>query len=64
MLEQNPHDADLINRIFRAAHTLKGFVGSMGFDKIATLAHDMENVLDRIRHQELSVTREIIKPLV
>ena len=42
---------DLLNKIFRAAHTLKGSSASMGFDNIARLTHAMESVLDRLRHR-------------
>lgn len=59
-LEKNPEDKDLINAIFRAAHTLKGMAGSMGFSDIAELTHKMENVLDKFRNDELKVTSEVI----
>ncbi|KKM12375.1 chemotaxis protein CheA [Clostridiales bacterium PH28_bin88] len=64
LLEQDRNNTGLLNKIFRAAHTIKGSSASMGFDEIATLTHDMENVLDKLRHQELEVSREIIDLLL
>jgi two-component system chemotaxis sensor kinase CheA len=52
-LEQRPDDRDVVNRIFRAAHSLKGNAGFMGMDGLATLAHSMENVLGRVRDGSL-----------
>ncbi|GAW92898.1 chemotaxis protein CheA [Calderihabitans maritimus] len=63
-LEQEGKGQDLLNNIFRAAHTLKGSSASMGFEKMATLTHEMENVLDKLRNGELEVTREIIDLLL
>jgi len=64
MLEQDRQNRELLNRIFRAAHTLKGSSASMGFDKIATLTHNMENVLDRFRNGDLEVTQEVVDVLL
>lgn len=64
LLEQDRNNTGLLNKIFRAAHTVKGSSASMGFDEIATLTHDMENVLDKLRRQELEVSREIIDLLL
>lgn len=58
-LEQKPDDQDLLNTIFRAAHTLKGSSASMGFNRLATLTHRMESVLDSLRQGRLAVSREI-----
>ncbi len=58
-LENDKKNIDLLNDIFRAAHTLKGSSASMGFEKMASLTHDMENVLDKLRNNELKVTAEI-----
>lgn len=44
VLEQEPENTDTINEIFRAAHSLKGMAGTMGFKKMQHLTHDMENV--------------------
>lgn len=59
-LEQNPQNLDTIEEIFRAAHTLKGMSATMGFEKVAHLTHDMESILDKLRHQEIAVTAEVI----
>jgi len=64
LLEQDRQNRDLLNQIFRAAHTLKGSAASMGFDKIAVLTHSMENVLDRFRNGELEVTQEVVDVLL
>ncbi|QGP92801.1 Chemotaxis protein CheA [Neomoorella glycerini] len=63
-LEQTPDDLDLLNTIFRAAHTLKGSSASMGFNRLATLTHRMESVLDLLRQGKLAVSREIIDILL
>lgn len=59
-LEKNPDDKDLINEIFRIAHTLKGMSGTMGFSKIANLTHEMENLLDAVRSNKMEVCSEIV----
>lgn len=59
-LETSPNDLNLLNEIFRIAHTLKGMSATMGFSKIANLTHEMENVLQLIRNNELSVNAHII----
>lgn len=64
MLEQDRNNQELLNRIFRAAHTLKGSSASMGFSKIATLTHNMETVLDRFRNGELEVSQEVVDVLL
>ncbi|MGP0173011.1 chemotaxis protein CheA [Pseudomonas sp. NCHU5208] len=52
-LESAPDDADIINAIFRAAHTIKGSAGLFGFDLIVAFTHIAESVLDRVRNSEL-----------
>lgn len=64
MLEQDRNNQELLNRIFRAAHTLKGSSASMGFTKIATLTHNMETVLDRFRNGELEVSQQVVDVLL
>ncbi|MGI6778778.1 MAG: chemotaxis protein CheW [Acetivibrionales bacterium] len=59
-LEKNPQDEAMLNEIFRAAHTLKGMSGTMGFNKMSTLTHDMENVLQLLRSEEIKVNTELI----
>ncbi len=59
-LERESADSALLDRIFRAAHTLKGSSGMIGLDQLAELTHAMEDILDRLRTQSLSVTAELI----
>lgn len=59
-LEKNPEDLLIINEIFRSAHTLKGMSATMGYDDLASLTHQMENVLDAIRNSRLKTTPEIL----
>jgi two-component system chemotaxis sensor kinase CheA len=59
-LEKTPEDYQLINEIFRIAHTIKGMSGTMGYNKVATLTHEMENVLHLVRNKEIPVTSVII----
>ena len=59
-LEKNPVDTELINRIFRRVHTLKGTSAFVGLEDITTLAHKMEDVFDAIRKEKLPVTSELI----
>jgi two-component system chemotaxis sensor kinase CheA len=59
-LEERPNDLDLLNEIFRAAHTIKGTSGFLGLDKIMSLTHNMEDVLNKLRKEELRVTSDIM----
>ena len=54
-LEKDPEDMEVINEIFRIAHTLKGMSGTMGFNSMANLTHAMEDVLDRMRNEGLNI---------
>jgi two-component system chemotaxis sensor kinase CheA len=60
-LEESPQDEELIARIFRAMHTVKGSGAMFGFDDIASFTHDIETIYDLIRNKKISVTRDIIK---
>lgn len=62
-LEDNAEDLSILNEIFRNAHTLKGMSATMGYNKIAELTHEMEDVLDMLRKEQLVVTSEIIDTL-
>ncbi|MGB9792629.1 MAG: chemotaxis protein CheA [Thermacetogeniaceae bacterium] len=64
LLEKDPGDRELLNRIFRIAHTLKGSSASMGFEKMATLTHRMESVLDALRQGRLTTSREVVDLLL
>lgn len=59
-LEQSPDDMDTVNEIFRAAHSLKGMAGTMGYKRMQTLTHDMENVFSKVRDGALKVNSSII----
>ncbi|MCX5828974.1 MAG: chemotaxis protein CheA [Deltaproteobacteria bacterium] len=59
-LEKDPGAADLIGRVFRAMHTLKGSSGMFGFDDINKLTHDIENVYDLVRGGKIPVTSPLI----
>lgn len=58
--EKDPENKDIVNHIFRSAHTLKGMAATMEFEDLASLTHEMENVLDLIRNQKLQVNTHII----
>ncbi|MCQ6280179.1 chemotaxis protein CheA [Bacillus sp. EB600] len=59
-LEKSPDDLTIVNEIFRSAHTLKGMSATMGYEDLASLTHQMENVLDAIRQKKLMVTTELL----
>lgn len=59
-LEANPEDLELLNRIFRVAHTVKGSSSFLNFDVLTKLTHHMEDVLNKARHNELKITPEVM----
>lgn len=59
-LEANPEDLDLLNSIFRVAHTVKGSSSFLNFDVLTKLTHRMEDVLNKARHGELKITADIM----
>lgn len=59
-LEQNPDDMDCINTIFRPFHSIKGVAGFLNLEKIRDLAHNLENLLDKARNNELRVAPQLI----
>lgn len=63
VLEKEPEDADTINEIFRAAHTLKGMAGTMGFTRMQRLTHDLENVFSEIRNGNMKANAKLIDVL-
>ncbi|MFA7296011.1 MAG: chemotaxis protein CheA [Dehalococcoidia bacterium] len=63
-LEQESDNSELLQEIFRAAHTLKGSSGMLGFQLMAGLTHAMEDLLDRVRKGTLPVTPEIVDALL
>lgn len=62
-LEKDPDNMDTINEIFRAAHSLKGMAGTMGFKRMQHLTHDMENVFQEIRSGNMKVTSGLVDVL-
>ncbi|MCI5492507.1 MAG: chemotaxis protein CheA [Lachnospiraceae bacterium] len=60
VLEKEPENKDTINEIFRAAHSLKGMAGTMGFKRMQHLTHDMENVFQEVRSDKVKVTSDMI----
>ena len=59
-LEETPDDNDLINRVFRAMHTIKGSGAMFGFDEIATFTHEVETVFDMVRNGKMTVTKRLL----
>lgn len=59
-LEEAPDDKNVINRVFRALHTVKGSGGACGFDDVSRFAHEVETLYDAARTDRLAITREII----
>ena len=63
-LDVESPDPEELNSIFRAAHSIKGGSGIFGFDALMNLTHVMENLLDKARNNELSVTADIVNVLL
>src|SRR6056297_418968 len=59
-LEKQPDNLELLDAIFRIAHTIKGMAGTMGYTKITNLTHKMENVMHEIRSGDVDVKEEIV----
>ncbi|MBR6228231.1 MAG: chemotaxis protein CheA [Eubacterium sp.] len=59
-LEKEPDDMDTVNEIFRAAHTLKGMAGTMGFARMQRLTHDLENVFSEIRNGNMKASAKLV----
>lgn len=59
-LEHNPDDGELIAKVFRALHTIKGSAGMFGFDDITMFTHDIESAYDLIRNGAIRINKEII----
>ncbi|GIQ68623.1 chemotaxis protein CheA [Xylanibacillus composti] len=62
-LENAPDDISIVQHIFRSAHTLKGMSATMGFEDLAHLTHEMENVLDLLRNHKLTMDEFIFDVL-
>ena len=63
ILEQEPENMDTINEIFRAAHSLKGMAGTMGYKRMQNLTHDMENVFSEVRNGNIKIKSDMIDVL-
>ena len=63
VLEREPDNKDTINEIFRAAHSLKGMAGTMGFKRMQRLTHDMENVFQEVRSDKIKINGSMIDVL-
>jgi len=63
ILEKEPDNTDTINEIFRAAHSLKGMAGTMGYKRMQRLTHDMENVFSEIRNGKMNVSAHLVDVL-
>ena len=63
-LEATPGDDELLHAVFRDAHTLKGGASLVGFDPVRDLAHDLEDVLERLRNRSLTVTDTLVTLLL
>ncbi len=59
-LDENPADMELIGRVFRAMHTIKGSGAMFGFDDIAAFTHNVETVFDLVRNGEIAVDKSLI----
>ncbi len=60
ILEKEPENAETINEIFRAAHSLKGMAGTMGYKRMQKLTHNMENVFSEVRNGKMSVDSSLV----
>ena len=63
ILEREPENVDTINEIFRAAHSLKGMAGTMGYKRMQRLTHDMENVFSEIRNGKMKASAKLVDVL-
>lgn len=63
ILEREPANQKVLQEIFRAAHTIKGSAGIMGYEKMASLTHEIESLFDKIRENEVQVDSEMINVL-
>jgi|JI8StandDraft_1071087.scaffolds.fasta_scaffold03914_2 two-component system chemotaxis sensor kinase CheA len=64
IIESEPENFDLINQLFRAFHTIKGTSSFMGFEEVTSITHHAEDILNKLRKNELTITQEIIDVLL
>ena len=60
ILEKEPENSETINEIFRAAHSLKGMAGTMGYKRMQKLTHNMENVFSEVRNGKMTVDSGLV----
>ena len=63
-LEKDPNDSELLNEIFRAAHSMKGSAGFLGFTRLVEVAHQAESILNKMRQREMAVERSVIDTIL
>ena len=63
-LRSTPDDAEILNAVFRSAHSIKGGAGSVGLEALARFTHGLENLLDRLRSREMALNEEIVALLL
>lgn len=63
ILEKNPEDTQHLNELFRIAHTLKGMSGTMGFNHVLQLTHEMENLMDQVRKNITNIDESVVNLL-
>lgn len=61
--EQSPANKELVTEMFRAAHSLKGMAGTMGYTELADFTHHMENLLDALRNDQIAASTELVNTL-
>ena len=59
-LEENPDDREMVDRVFRALHTIKGNGSMFGFDQISRFTHDIENIFELVRDGVITIDRNLI----
>src|SRR6056297_4333762 len=59
-LESNPEDPELVERVFRSMHTLKGGGAMFGFQKLSDFTHHLENIYDQVREGKLSINKGLL----
>ncbi|HBI04954.1 MAG TPA: chemotaxis protein CheA, partial [Paenibacillaceae bacterium] len=64
LLEKNPDHEEIVQELFRSAHTIKGMAATMGFEEMTTLTHELEGVLDNVRNQFIRVNGKLIDSML
>ena len=63
-LEKNPSDKELLNKIYRTVHTMKGSAGFLGYKNLQEVTHSAENLLDELREDNIKINPDIIDSLL